>query len=391
MSEPGNANEEDFAALFAASVQSKRIENGQSVEGTVVAIGADSAFVNIGAKGEATIALDELRDDDGALEVAVGDRIHATVVSTTGGVTLSRKLQRRAATAGQLEAAFRTGLPIEGKVEAEVKGGYTVTVARQRAFCPFSQMDTVRAADPATYLGHTFTFRIIEYTDGGRRFVVSRRVLLEAEQQARAAEVRQSIVVGAVLSGRVVSVRDFGAFVDLGGGVQGLLHVSEMGWTHVSNPNEVVATGQPITVKVLKIDGEKIALGLRQLLADPWSAVPATFQPGQVHRGRIARIADFGLFVELAPGIVGLVPASETGLARETALARAFAIGADVDVVVLDVDEPARRIRLSIKAITTAEEAADVREYAERDGVDRSSAFGGSLADKLRGALTPRG
>ena len=254
--------------------KAKRIERGQTVEGTIVAIGAEVAFVNVGGKGEAVIEIAELKNDEGALEVAVGDRIQAVVVSTEGGLTLSRRLARGAATDRQLEDAFRAGLPVEGKIERDVKGGYEVRIGRQRAFCPFSQIDIVRTTDPAQHVGRVYTFRIIEYKEGGRNLIVSRRALLEEEQRASAVEVRRSIVVGAVLTGRVTSVRDFGAFVDLGAGVQGLLHVSEMGWSRVSDASQVVTPGEEITVKVLRVDEDtqKIALGLKQLSADPWSS-----------------------------------------------------------------------------------------------------------------------
>ena len=179
-----------------------------------------------------------MKDADGKLEAAVGDRIQATVVSTTGGLTLSRRLIRGAATARQLEDAFHTGLPVEGKVEKSVKGGYEVRIAGLRAFCPFSQIDAART-DPSVHEGQVYEFRIIEFKDGGKDLVVSRRVLLEETQQASAAAVRESIVPGAVITGRVASVRDFGAFVDLGGGVQGLLHVSEMGWSRVLMPRRL--------------------------------------------------------------------------------------------------------------------------------------------------------
>lgn len=383
--------DDDFATLFAASISTRPIARGQTVEGTIVAIGPEVAFVNVGAKGEATIARDELRDDDGALEVGVGDRIEATVVATAGGITLSRRLQRGAASARQLEDAFRSGLPVDGKVEASVKGGYAVTIARQRAFCPVSQIDIVRDTDPATHLGRVYTFKIVEYAEGGRKFVVSRRAVLEAEQQARADEVRRSIRVGHVVTGRVVSVRDFGAFLDLGGGVQGLLHVSEMGWSRVDSTSAVAAPGQTLTVKVLRIDERtgQIALGLRQLLADPWAAVPATFTVGQICQARVDRHAPFGLFVTLAPEIVGLVPVSETGIASGADLRKAFPVGTDLTVIVLDVDAENRRIRLSIKGVAAADEAADARDYASRASTDEASAFRGSLAQKLRDALTP--
>ena len=172
-----------------------------------------------------------------------------------------------------------------------MKGGYEVRIARQRAFCPFSQIDIIRTADPAAHEGRVYEFRIIEYKEGGRNLVVSRRALLEEQQRASAAEVRRSIVAGAVLTGRVASVREFGAFVDLGGGVQGLLHVSEMGWSRVSDTSQVVKPGEEITVKVLRVDDDKqkISLGLKQLTADPWSTGPGDLRgrPG-AHRPRHA-------------------------------------------------------------------------------------------------------
>ena len=477
LSEP----DDDFAAMFESSIQPKRINKGQTIEGAIVAIGEEVAFVNVGGKGEALIEIAELKNADGVLEVAIGDRIRAMVVSTEGGLTLSRRLARGAATDKRLEEAFHTGLPVEGKIEREVKGGYEVRIGGQRAFCPFSQIDIVRNTDPAQHAGRVYAFRIIEYTEGGRNIIVSRRTLLEEEQRANAVEVRRSVVVGAVLTGRVMSVRDFGAFVDLGAGVQGLLHVSEMGWSRVSDPSQVVTPGEAITVKVLRIDDatQKIALGLKQLSADPWDAVRATYEQGQVRTGRVTRLTEFGAFVEfdpgieglahastfaptghskgwtrsvtvgmtaafeilsidlekkrigvavveegsaraadaappksdlvpgarltgkverhekfgvfvfLAPGRTGLVPLSETGIAREADVAKAFPIGSDLEVVVLEADPSGRRIRLSSKAVLDARETEEVREYTERSNMTSSAPFG-SLADQLRGALKPR-
>jgi small subunit ribosomal protein S1 len=387
MSEP----EEDFATLFAASERTKRIERGQTVEGTVVSIGAEVALVDVGAKSEAIIDVAELKDDEGRLDVAIGDRILATVVSSAGGLTLSRRLALGAATARQLEEAFQAGLPVEGKVERAVKGGYEVRIARQRAFCPVSQIDIIRNTDPAQHEGRVYQFRIIEYKEGGRNLVVSRRALLEEAQRANAADVRKSIVEGAVLTGRVASVREFGAFIDLGGGVQGLLHVSEMGWERVADPSQIVKPGDEITVKVLRVDADtqKIALGLKQLIADPWSTVGETYEAGQQRTGRVTRVAEFGAFLELEPGVEGLVPASETGLARGTDIKAAFPVGREVEVVVLDVDAPARRIRLSVTAVQKARESEEVRDYAERTEPAAPDRIG-SLGDKLRDALKPR-
>ncbi len=477
MSEP----DEDFAAMFEASLKAKRFERGQTIEGTIVAIGPEVAFVDVGGKGEAQIEIDELKDADGDIEVAVGDRIQAVVVSTSGGLTLSRKLARGAATDRQLEDAFHSRLPVEGKVEKAVKGGYEVRIGRQRGFCPISQIDTNRA-DPSTHEGRVYAFRIIEYKEGGRNLVVSRRAILEEEQKASAAQVRDSIVAGAVMTGRVTSVREFGAFVDLGGGVQGLLHVSEMGWSRVSDTSQIATPGEEITVKVLRVDDDKqkISLGLKQLSADPWSRVETTYEAGQVLSGRVTRLAEFGAFVELEPGVealahastfaptgrsegwsagvavgmtaafeiltidlekkrigvalvpegstrasgvgaaqpeivpgarltgkverhekfgvfvflapgrTGLVPMSETGVAREGDVSKMLPVGADVEVIVLGVeDPPSRRIRLSIKAVLDAHEVEEVREYTEREEAAAGEKFG-SLADKLRGALKPR-
>jgi small subunit ribosomal protein S1 len=473
--------EEDFATLFEASIQPKRFERGQTIEGTIVAIGPEVAFVNVGGKGEAQIEIDELKDAEGALEVAVGDRIEAIVVSTEGGLTLSRKLARGAATLRQLEDAFRAGLPVEGRIERVVKGGYEVHIGGQRGFCPMSQIDIVRGAAPEVHQGQVYAFRIIEFREGGKNLVVSRRALLEEEQKANAVEVRRSIVAGAVLTGRVASVREFGAFVDLGAGVQGLLHVSEMAWSRVPDPSQVLSPGQEISVKVLRVDesGQKVSLGLKQLSADPWSTVQASYAVGQVRAGRITRIAEFGAFVELEPGVeglahastfaptgradgwsrsvsvgmtgsfeiltiepekkriglalvqegagrgvgttappgaivpgarvtgkverhetfgvfvflspgrTGLMPLSETGLARGADVAKAFPVGSDVEVIVLETDPSGRRIRVSHQAVEHAAEAEELRDYAARTKVESSGALG-SLADKLRGALDTR-
>jgi small subunit ribosomal protein S1 len=378
------SDEDDFAAMFEASLKAKRIEKGQTIEGTIVSIGREVAFVDVGGKGEATIDIDELKDPDGTLEAAVGDRIQAVVVSTAGGLTLSRKLARSAATVRQIEEAFHSGLPVEGRVERAVKGGYEVRIGHQRAFCPISHIDIARA-EAQPHEGRVYEFRIIEYKEGGRNIVVSRRALLEERQRAEAAEIRRSIEPGAVLQGRVASVREYGAFVELGGGVQGLLHASEMSWSRATAPSEIVKAGDEITVKVLQVDEgrEKISLGLKQLTADPWSRVESAYEVGQIRTGRVTRVADFGVFVELEPGIEALAHASTfppTGRAQDWATKVAPGTTAAFEILSLDLEK--KRIGVQLVDLDAAE---DVREYAERAG-DAPERFG-SLADKLRGAL----
>jgi small subunit ribosomal protein S1 len=470
--------EEDFAAMFEASLQARQLEKGELVEGSIVAIGPEVALVDVGGKGEAVLDVAELKNAEGEIEVAVGDRVQAMVVSTAGGITLSRRLTGPSASDRQIEDAFHNGLPVEGKVGREIKGGYEVRIGHHRAFCPISQID-VRGADAVAHEGSIYQFRIIEYKDGGKNIVVSRRALLEEEQQANAAAIREKIVPGAVLTGRVTSIRDFGAFVDLGAGVQGLIHVSEMSWSRVSTPSEIVNPGEEITVKVLGVDEEKkkISLGLKQLSDDPWLKVSGAYEVGQQHTGRVTRVVEFGAFVELEPGIealahastfaptlsggwssqvapgmtgtfeilsidlnqkrigvalvaegsaptkgtavnrpgivpgarltgkverhekfgifvylapgrTGLIPFSESGVAKESDIQRTFPVGADVEVIVLEVDPSGRRIRLSAKAVMEAREAEEMREWRERQA---SPAEGfGTLADKLRSALKQR-
>src|SRR5437773_3722239 len=214
-----------------------------------------------------------------------------------------------------------------------------------------SQIDIVRTTNPAEHEGRVYAFRIIEYKEGGRNLIVSRRALLEEEQRAGAVEVRRSIAVGAVLTGRVTSVRDFGAFVDLGAGVQGLLHVSEMGWSRVADTSQVVTPGEEITVKVLRVDEDtqKIALGLKQLSADPWSTVETTYEVGQVRTGRVTRLTEFGAFVELEPGVEGLAHASTfapTGHSK--GWSRSVAVGMTAAFEILTVDLEKKRIGVAL-------------------------------------------
>jgi small subunit ribosomal protein S1 len=386
---------DDFAALFEASIKAKRFKEGDTLEGTIVAIGPEVAFIDVGGKGEATVDVDELKDEDGDIEVDVGDRIQAVIVSVAGGIQLSRRLARGAATSRQIEDAFRSGLPVEGKVEQEVKGGFEVRVARQRGFCPFSQIDITRT-EPAQHIGKVYSFRIVEYKDRGRNLVLSRRALLEDDQRARAEEVRRSIVPGAVVKGRVASVRDFGAFVDLGAGVQGLLHVSELGWSRVDSVAEVLKQGDEIAVKVLRVDDAggdkpKIALGMKQLAEDPWLLVPQTYEVGQVKRGRVTRVAEFGAFVELDPGIEALAHASTFAPAgRSDDWKRQMSPGTSAVFEILSIDADKRRIGVALVPEGSSRAAAAAEaEPAAVDTAEAPQPFG-TLADKLRDVMKPR-
>ncbi len=398
MNEPEDQQpEDDFAALFEASTRASSLTRGQSVEGTIVGIGDEVALVDVGSKSEAIVDVAELKDDEGRLEVAVGDRLQAVVVETAGGIRLSRRLARKAATDREIEQAYQAGLPVEGTVQGVVKGGYEVRIARTRAFCPFSQIDIIRTEDPERHVGQSYAFRIVEFKEGGRNIVVSRRAILEKEQEARAAEVRALVVPDAVLTGRVVSVRDFGAFVDLGGGVQGLLHVSEMGWSRTIDPSQAVRVGDEITVKVLRVDEgtQKIALGLKQLQADPWTTAAGKYEVGQVWRGTVTRLADFGAFVELEPGVEALAHASTFAPGSQRgAWRRLVQVGTTASFQVLSVEPDKKRIGVGLVPEGTTSESVAADAADERAALARATAAPagglGSLGDKLRDALNPR-
>jgi small subunit ribosomal protein S1 len=352
-----------FAELFAQQGTPQAFEVGQVVSGRVLQIGHDDVFVDVNGKGEAQIARHELVDDSGALTVAVGDTVEATVVETQGELRLSRRLLAGAHAREMLRTAAENGIPVQGKVAGVIKGGFEVTVAGLRAFCPLSQMDAHRIEDQAAYLNNVYDFRVTELSDDGRRIVVSRRRLLEEEARRKAEEMRGQVVPGAVLTGHVASLTAFGAFVDLGG-ITGLVHVSEISHQRVERPVDHLQAGQQVTVKVIKVDPQsgKIALSMKELEGDPWAIVADQLKPRQVVEGRIARVTDFGVFVELLPGIDGLVHVSELphgalGALREAAKTRAL-----ISVLVLEVDTKKHRIALALAPSGLA--AGDVVESA---------------------------
>src|SRR2546427_482072 len=263
---------DDFATLFAREAVRPVLEVGQIVKGRVIHIAAENVFVDVGGKGEAWIERAELTDEEGRLRVAVGDEVEATVVSTGDEVRLSHKLRQGAQARQALAVAAQTGIPVEGKVAAVIKGGYEVTVGGLRAFCPFSQMDVRRVEAPDALVGRVLEFRISRYEEQGRNIVLTRRALLEEQAAKAAEETRKKVVAGALLPGTVASLASFGAFVDLGG-VQGLVPLSEVSHSRVGRLADRLHVGQSVTVKVLKVDDAKgkITLSLKALEGDPWA------------------------------------------------------------------------------------------------------------------------
>ena len=397
---PSPVPEEDFAALFAASEQQapaqRKVRTGEVVGGRVVAIDADSAFVALGAKAEGVIDLQEFRDaETGELQIAVGDSIEATVTddgSRSGSIVLKRTLGRGAHLPGEIEQAYRHGIPVEGLVSGQNKGGFDVQIAGQRAFCPASQIDLHRA-DAAGYLGQRLQFRITKVEGGGRNIVVSRRQLLEEEAAKAAASTWERLEVGATVTGTITRLRDFGAFVDLGG-VEGLIHVSELGHGRPKHPSEVVSEGQQVEAQVVKLEppGEggrgRIGLSLRALMPDPWTTAAADLRPGATVRGTVRRLESFGAFVEITPGLDGLVHVSRLSLDRRVAHPRNVVnVGDEVEVTVLSVEPDKRRIALSmVEAARREREGTETRERQEtRSAIAKSgeSPSLGTLGDLL--------
>jgi small subunit ribosomal protein S1 len=355
------SDSEDFAALFAAHEAQRALERGQVVKGRVIQITAEHVFVDVGGKGEAWIDRAELADAEGQLRVKVGDEVEATVVATGDEIRLSHKLRQGAQAREALAMAAQTGVPVDGKVAGVIKGGYEVTVGGLRAFCPFSQMELRRVESEQEYVGRVLEFRITKFAEGGRNIVLSRRALLEEQAAVAAEETRKRILPDAVLPGTVVSLADFGAFVDLGG-VQGLVPMSELSHARVERASDRLRVGEAVTVKVLRIDEAKgkLTLSLKALDGDPWAAVPTQLRERQVVRGRAVRATEFGVFVELLPGVDGLLHTSEIPRHRQAAMREAVAAGAEIAVMIVNVDTARRRVALAL-----APDGASVGEHME--------------------------
>ncbi len=389
---------EDFAALLAEFDDRNDDPGvGEKVTGEIVSIGDEVAFLDLGGKSEATVALAELEDEAGTLTVAVGDRLEATVAAVDGaGNPVLRVRPGRGETAlSELRLAWQQKLPVEGLVAAAVKGGVEVTLGGQRAFCPISQLANRFVEDAEEFVGRRLEFRIQRFEEAGRRtnIVLSRRVLLAEEAERRAEEVREKLVVGAELEGTVTSVTSYGAFVDLGG-LEGLLHVSEMSYERVEDPREILSEGQRIGVQVVKVEpakkagqSERISLSTRALQTDPWKSAERRFPADTVAQGRVMRLETFGAFVQLAPGVEGLVHVSRLGREERVRHARdVLQLGQDVKVKVLGVDLEKRRISLALE-VANAEDAMapDVESYLEK--TSSSDGFGslGSFFKKTDG------
>lgn len=362
--------DESFAELLEQSIKkSARLEPGQKVTGRVLKKGTEWVFIDTGQKGEGIVDIKEFQDLDGNVTVNEGDIVAAYFLSSRHGeMRFTTKIGGGASGSSQLEEAWQAGVPVEGVVEKEIKGGYEVKLGGSaRAFCPFSQIALRRIDNPESLIGTRLTFMITDYGEKGRNIVVSRRALLEEEQQRLKEEAHAAISEGMTVNGTVTSLQTFGAFVDIGG-LEGLIPISELGWTRVKDVGEVLSVGQKlqVVVKAIDRDKERISLSLKDTLADPWEQVAEKFPEGSFHNGLVSRLAPFGAFVTLDGGVDGLIHISKLGAGKRISHPReVLKEGETVEVKVESVDRAGRRISLALAGIARAaqEEETTLAEY----------------------------
>jgi small subunit ribosomal protein S1 len=332
-----------------------KLKKGQRVEVKLVQVNDKDAFLDWGGPSEGTIASAELKDEKGELRVKEGEsftvivrEIADTVVFTVGRGKGGDLLRMR-----ELESAHEGKIPVPGKVRSTNKGGFEVDLGGVRAFCPFSQIDTIYCENPETHVGKHYPFEIITFERGGRNIVVSRRGLLEADQKEKGVVTRESLEVGAVLKGTVRRIQPYGAFIDIGG-LDGLVHVSEISRAHIRSPKDILTVGQEVEVKVVALDAlgtkkERVSLSMKALAADPWEGAAERWKVGTTTQGKVVRLTDFGAFVELAPGIDGLVHVSQISSERIGHPNEVLKPNQEIEVRILELDSEAHRISLTMR------------------------------------------
>ena len=351
-------DEENFADMLDSYSpgMNQDFQVGDKISGKIISIGQDTVFIDVGSKIDGVVEKIELLDDDEQLPYQVGDEITLYVTAfDESEIRLSKAVSGIGGLNLLLEAHDK-GVPVEGKVKETIKGGFSVEVLQRRAFCPISQIDMKFVEKPEDYVGMTLQFLIVRLEENGRNIVLSRKTLMEAE----AKEVRKAffddLKVGSVISGRVTKLMPYGAFVEIIPGVEGMVHISELSWSRVENTQDAVAEGEEVRVKVIGIEENaktgqhKLSLSIKQALEDPWLSVGDQFKTGDKTTGKVTRLAKFGAFVEISPGIEGMVHLSEMSYHKRVMKPEEVVQKGDlVSVMVKDVDGEARRISLSIK------------------------------------------
>jgi small subunit ribosomal protein S1 len=358
---------QSFATLFENSMtKMEKLQPGQMIETRIVSISKDCVFIELSGKSEGVLDRAEFTDANGKLTVQEGDPIKVFFMQAKNGeMQFTTKISGNKAGAAVLENAYKNKIPVEGLVEKEIKGGYEVRIGESRAFCPFSQMGLRRTENAAAYVGKHLTFKIQEYKEGGRNILVSNRVIEEEAQNEKRESLKETLTEHSIVKGTIASIQDFGAFVTISG-IQALLPVSEISRTRVEDIRATLSVGQEIEAEILKIDWatDRITLSMKSLIADPWLAAIAKYPKDSKHSGKVVRIADFGAFVSLEPGVDGLVHSSALkGDSKYNNVSAAVTMGQTLNVQVIDVDVSKKRI--SLKLASSAEEDATSKKYLE--------------------------
>ena len=352
--------EENFAGMFEAysAGMNEDVRVGDKIRGEIISIGRDSIFVDTGTRIDGFVEKQELLGENGEMDCEVGDLVELYAVSVTGTEIRLSKAVTGVGGIGLLMDAFEGEIPVEGKVKSQVKGGFEVEVVQRRAFCPISQIDLRYVDEPEKYVGETCEFLITEFDEEGRNIVLSRRKLLDRELEKVRKVFLEGLSVGTEVEGEVTQLMPYGAFVQIGPGVEGMVHISELGWSRVEKPDEILKTGDKVLVKVLgmepgkKPNQIKISLSIKQTLEDPWESVAQKYQVGDSVGGKVTRCAGFGAFVELVPGVEGLVHISEMSYIKRILKPEDVVTpGESVQVVIKEVDEAKRRISLSLRDV----------------------------------------
>ena len=347
-----------FAQMLEESFATQAIKPGAILTGVVVSVSDAVVIINAGLKSEAVIDVSQFKNEAGEVEVQVGDEVEVALESMedgSGETRLSREKAKRARTWTRLEQAFEKQEVIKGLVNGRVKGGFTVEIDFVRAFLPGSLVDVRPVRDPSYLEGKVHEFKIIKLDQKRNNVVVSRRAVVEQEYSAERSELLEKLQEGAMVRGTIKNLTDYGAFVDLGG-IDGLLHITDMAWKRVKHPSEVVQVGQEIDVRILKFDRERqrVSLGIKQLGSDPWENIARRYPANTRIFGKVTNIADYGCFVEIEEGVEGLVHVSEMDWTnKNVAPAKVVHVGQEVEVMVLDIDEERRRISLGLKQCQT--------------------------------------
>jgi len=382
--------EKSFAELLNESEPDRGwLKPGQRVEAVVVKITPEWVFIDVGGKHEGYLDRREFLDAEGNLTITEGQTIRSYFLSSQRNEKLfTTKVGAGEAGRAFLEDAWKGGIPVEGVVEREVKGGFEIKVTGDiRGFCPFSQMGLFRVETPADWVGKRLTFRIIEYGERGRNIILSHRAILEQEQAKQREALKALLREGMTVKGTVVSLQKFGAFVDLGG-IQGLIPISEIAWEHVADISDKLSLGQEVEAVVLRLDWEKdrISLSLRSKLPDPWERIATEFPEGSTFTGTVARLTKFGAFVTLIPGVDGLVHISKLGRGKRiTHPSEVLTEGQSIAVRIEKIDQAAKRISLTLAGDDEEEKAEELEDFQKYVG--KAPGSFGSLGDALQKKL----